>query len=30
MIDLSDGKDMITVRFETPDQVWDVISSLNK
>lgn len=30
MIDLSDGKDMITVKFETPDQVWDVISSLNK
>ena len=30
MIDLSDGKDIITVKFETPDQVWDVISSLNK
>ena len=30
MIDLSDGKDTITVKFETPDQVWDVISSLNK
>ena len=28
MIDLSDGKDMITVKFETPDQVWTVINSL--
>lgn len=28
MIDLSDGKEMITVKFETPDQVWTVINSL--
>lgn len=28
MIDLSDGKEMITVRFETPEEVWNVISSL--
>jgi hypothetical protein len=28
MIDLSDGKEMITVKFETPDEVWTVISSL--
>ena len=27
-IDLSDGKEMITVDFETPEQVWNVISSL--
>lgn len=27
-IDLSDGKDMVTVDFETPEQVWNVISSL--
>ena len=30
MIDISDGKDTITVKFETPDQVWTVINSLNK
>lgn len=29
-IDLSDGKEMITVDFETPEQVWNVISSLKK
>jgi len=29
-IDLSDGKNMITVDFETPEQVWNVISSLKK
>lgn len=28
MIDITDGKEMITVKFETPDQVWDVINSL--
>lgn len=28
MIDITDGKDVITVKFETPDQVWTVISSL--
>lgn len=27
-IDLSDGKEMITVDFETPEQVWNVVSSL--
>ena len=27
-IDITDGKEMITVDFETPDQVWTVISSL--
>jgi len=30
MIDITDGKEMITVKFETPDQVWDVINSLKK
>ena len=30
MIDITDGKEMITVKFETPDEVWTVISSLNK
>lgn len=28
MIDITDGKEMITVRFETPEQVWTVINSL--
>jgi hypothetical protein len=28
MIDITDGKDVITVKFETPDQVWTVINSL--
>lgn len=28
MIDISNGKEMITVKFETPDQVWTVINSL--
>ena len=27
-IDITAGKEMITVDFETPDQVWNVISSL--
>lgn len=27
-IDLSDGKDTITVDFKTPEQVWDVITSV--
>ena len=30
MIDLSDGKEMITVRFETPEEVWNVINSLKE
>jgi hypothetical protein len=30
MIDITDGKEMITVKFETPDQVWNVINSLYK
>lgn len=30
MIDITDGREMITVKFETPDEVWTVISSLNK
>jgi hypothetical protein len=30
MIDLSDGKDMITVKFETPEEVWNVITSLKE
>jgi hypothetical protein len=29
-IDLSDGKKMITVDFETPEQVWNVITSLKE
>jgi len=29
-IDISDGKDMVTVDFETPEQVWNVISSLKE
>lgn len=29
-IDITDGKEMITVAFETPEQVWDVISKLKK
>ena len=29
-IDLSDGKEMITVDFETPEQVWNVITSIKK
>lgn len=28
LIDLSDGKEMITVKFETPEDVWVVINSL--
>lgn len=27
-IDITDGKEMVTVDFETPDQVWTVINSL--
>jgi hypothetical protein len=30
MIDITDGKEMVTVKFETPDQVWNVINSLKK
>lgn len=30
MIDLSDGKEMITVKFETPEEVWNVINSLKE
>jgi hypothetical protein len=30
MIDITDGKEMVTVKFETPDQVWNVITSLKK
>ena len=30
LIDLSDGKEMITVRFETPEEVWNVINSLKE
>ena len=29
-VDISDGKDVITVDFETPEQVWNVISSIKK
>ena len=29
-IDLSDGKEMITVDFETPEQVWNVITSIKE
>lgn len=29
-IELSDGKDMITVDFETPEQVWNVITSIKE
>jgi len=28
LIDITDGKEMLTVKFETPDQVWNVINSL--
>jgi hypothetical protein len=27
-LDLSDGKEMLTVDFETPEQVWNVITSI--
>jgi hypothetical protein len=30
MIDITDGKEMITVKFETPEEVWNVINSLKK
>lgn len=30
MIDITDGKEMITVKFETPEEVWTVINRLNK
>ena len=30
MINITDGKEMMTVKFETPDQVWNVINSLKK
>lgn len=29
-IDITDGKDMITVDFETPEQVWNVVTSIKK
>jgi hypothetical protein len=29
-VDITDGKGIITVDFETPEQVWNVISSLKK
>lgn len=29
-VDITDGKDIFTVDFETPEQVWNVISSLKK
>ena len=29
-IDLSDGKDLVTVKFETPEDVYNVVSSLKK
>lgn len=29
-VDITDGKDIITVDFETPEQVWNVITSLKK
>lgn len=28
MIDITDGKETVTVNFQTPDQVWEVINSL--
>jgi hypothetical protein len=30
MIDITDGKDIITVKFETPEDVWNTICSLQK
>jgi hypothetical protein len=29
-VDISDGKEVITVDFETPEQVWNVINSIKK
>lgn len=29
-IDLSDGKDLVTVKFETPEDVYNVVTSLKK
>ena len=29
-VDISDGKEIITIDFETPEQVWNVITSLKK
>ena len=29
-VDITDGKGIITVDFETPEQVWNVITSLKK
>ena len=29
-VDISDGKEIITVDFETPEQVWNVINSIKK
>jgi hypothetical protein len=28
LIDITDGKEMITVKFETPEDVWNIINSL--
>jgi len=30
LVDISDGKEMITVKFETPSEVWEVVTSLVK
>lgn len=30
MIDITDGKEMITVKFETPEEVWTVINSIKE
>ena len=30
MVDITDGKDIITVKFETPEDVWNTITSLRK
>lgn len=29
-VDMTDGKEIITVDFETPEQVWNVITSIKK
>lgn len=29
-IEITDGKEMITVKFETPEEVWNVINSIKK
>ena len=30
MIDITDGKEMITVKFQTPEEVWNVITSIKE